>query len=73
MSIEEKTKRQIEESYNHIESYLDDSEITEELREMCKNCEMYCGMEHDYEECRNNPCFNFWLCFEYMEWRNAFE
>lgn len=73
MGIKEKTKRQIEESYNHMEPFLDNLKVTEELRKMCEYCEGYCGEEHNYEECKDLPCFNFYLCFEYMEWRNSFE
>ena len=27
----------------------------------------------DYDECKDNPCFKFWLCYEYLEWSNSFD
>ena len=66
------TERQLNAAYHHIQNYLDDEESTEELREMCQNCEAYAGIEHDYAECKGKMCFNFYLAFEYLEWNNAF-
>ncbi len=60
--------RKINETYDNILPYLDDEETTESLREMCEGCERYCGENHDYSECRYNPCFIFWLAYEYLEW-----
>lgn len=66
------TKRQIEESYNHIKPYLSDSyECGRELREMCNRCERYCGKKHDFAECRDMPCFRFYLAYKYLEWLNS--
>ena len=46
--MNKKTERQIAESYKHIKPYLSDSDdCGSELREMCKNCEGYCGDNHD--------------------------
>ena len=52
---------------------LDDEESTEELREMCQHCEAYAGIKHDYTECKGKMCFNFYLAFVDLEWRNAFK
>ena len=66
------TERQLKECYEHIKPYMDSEETTKELREMCKRCDSYCGSEHDYEECREKPCFRFWLGYEYLKWVNSF-
>ena len=68
-----KTERQLNEAYHHIQNYLGDEESTEELREMCQNCEAYAEIEHDYTECKGRMCFNFYLAFVYLEWGNAFK
>ena len=67
-----KIDKQIEECRNHMKPYMKNEESTNELREMCKCCEVDCGKEHDYDECRNKPCFRFWLAYEYLGWMNAF-
>lgn len=70
------TSQQLEESYQHIKPYLHDTYLRdkccEELKEMCSQYECYCGNEHDYEECRKKPCFNFYLAFKYLEWANSY-
>lgn len=68
-----KTENQLKETYKHIKPYLSDTDDNAtELRKMCKNCECYCGKEHDYKECVDNPCFRFYLAYEYLEWINGF-
>lgn len=62
----------IEESYQHIQPYLKNEDSTKELREMCRNCEAYCGAEHDFTQCRDKRCFQFWLCYKYMTWSMSF-
>lgn len=64
------TERQLEECYHHIKPYINEQK---ELYDMCKNCESYCGKEHDYEDCRNKNCFKFWLAYEYLEWENSYK
>lgn len=66
-----KTKSQLEDSYNHIKNYLDNEDSTKELREMCNICECYYGKDHNYDDCKDKPCFKFWLAYEYLEWDNA--
>lgn len=73
MARYKETERQIEECYNHIFNYLHNEDTTKELREMCKNCEAYCGSHHDFEECKDRPCFRFWLAYEYLEWNNSYK
>ena len=68
MKLDKTIKEQVEECYKHIIPFLP----TPELKEMCKRCEAYCGKEHDYEECRDKPCFIFWLAFEYLSWSNSY-
>lgn len=66
------TEQNIKECYSHLEPYMKDPKCTKELREMCGHCEKYCGLEHDYSECKENACFRFWLCYKYLNWRNSF-
>ena len=73
MNFQERdTERQLNEAYNHMLNYFKDEECTEELREMCQNCEAYSGTEHDYTECKGRMCFNWYLACEYLEWSNTF-
>lgn len=67
-----KIDKQIEECRKHMESYMQNEESTKDLREMCKSCETYCGATHNYDECKDKPCFRFWLAYEYLNWVNAF-
>lgn len=69
MSVEEK----LNESYEHIERYLDDPSEVPLLKAMCSKCEMYTGSKHDYSECRNQPCFKCFLGYEYMCWSDSYE
>lgn len=66
-------KRKIEECWKHIKNYLDKIDDFPELKAMCDQCEVYCGKEHDYVECRENPCFICWLALEYLEWSDGYE
>ena len=68
----QKTKDQLEETYRHIKPYLNSKDCCEELHAMCKECDKFCGIKkHDYEKCKDLPCFKNWLGFEYLEWRNS--
>lgn len=67
--MKKETIRQLEESYNHIKPYL--KICCPELEKMCSKCEKYCGIEHNYEECKDEICFKFFLAFEYLEWLNS--
>ena len=56
--LREKTERQLEEVYHSRKQYLNKKDCCEELHEMCRNCENYCGWKnHDYEGCRDLACF----------------
>lgn len=68
--MNKETNRQLEESYNHIKPYI--KTCCPELEKMCDKCENYCGKEHDYEECKDEICFKFFLAFKYLEWSNSF-
>lgn len=68
--MNKKTKYQLKESYNHIKPYL--NSCCPELKTMCEKCERYCGKDHDYEECKEEMCFKFFLAFEYLEWSNSY-
>ena len=65
-----KIESKLEEAYAHIKPYLKNQQI---LREMCQNCEAYCGETHDYEECRQKPCFRCYLGYEYLAWSSSFD
>lgn len=43
----------------------------EDLLPICERCEQWCGKEHNFEDCRNQPCFELWLSNEYLEWCKA--
>lgn len=63
-------RRKLDESYRHIKPYLKDQDI---LHKMCKRCERYCGIKHDYNECLNEPCFKCFLGYSYLEWEASCE
>lgn len=65
-----KFEQKIKESYKHIKPYIKYQKI---LKDMCGHCERYCGMEHDYEECLNMPCFKCFLGYSYLQWETSFE
>ena len=62
------TKNQIDSDYNRIKPYFNENE---ELKSMCRNCESWCGKEHDYEECLDKPCFTFYRCYEFLDYQNT--
>ena len=69
----DRVKNKLEEVERLMSNYMDCTETTKELREMCKNCEGYCGKDHDYRECRNKWCYKFWLAYRYLEWSSSWE
>ena len=66
--MKKETRWQLDESWQNVKPYLKDEE---KLKEMCQNCEAWCGKEHDYNECLNKPCFQFFLAYNYLEWSNS--
>ena len=71
MAVDEKANRKLEEAYAHIKPYIKNES---ELFEMCMTCECWNGKDkHDYDECRNKPCFRFWLAFVYLHWETSWE
>lgn len=70
--MRKETESNINEVYYNVKPHLDNERTTEELREMCQNCEAYCGSEHEYGECEDKMCFKFWLAFKYLEWINGY-
>lgn len=70
--VERRLEQSIQEMYKDIKPYMKREDATKELREMCKNCDGYCGIDHDYEECKGKPCFRFWLCYKIEEHRISF-
>ena len=43
--LKEKTERQLEEVYQSRKPYLNQKDSCEELHEMCRNCEFFCGQK----------------------------
>lgn len=73
MALREKTKRQLQEVYENHKPYMNSEDCCEELHDMCKNCEKFCGVKkHDYEECKELPCFRNWLGLAYLDWFNGY-
>ena len=70
--IDRKVKDKLDECWGHIHNYIGEPH-TPELIAMCKNCENWCGKEHNYEECREKPCFICWLGLEYLMWETSWE
>lgn len=74
MSLHEKTIRQLEEVYQrniHCKGSFSKEE-SPELYNMCKHCEQYSGVKHDYRECMHMQCFINWLALEYLDWINGY-
>lgn len=69
MTVDEKVNSKLKEAYIHAKPYIQHGE----LKEMCKNCECWLGKDHDYEECKDKPCFRFWLAFVYLHWETSWE
>lgn len=70
--IDRSVERKIEETYDHIEPYLNNPECVPLLHEMCQNCEMWNGVEeHDYHDCFGKACFTCFLGFEYVNWSSS--
>ena len=67
------TNEQIEETYKQLLPYLKHESTTNELREMCCNCDEFKDSSHDFTKCKYKPCFKFWLAFKYLEWVNSYE
>ena len=67
-----KVENKLREVERVMSNYMGCSD-TKELREMCKNCEAYCGKTHDYSECRGKWCYKFWLAYRYLEWSSSWE
>lgn len=67
-----KIEEQMEECYQHMKPYMKNMEETKELRDMCASCDGYCGDEHEFNECREKPCFKLWLGWQYLDWMNSY-
>lgn len=66
----QKIKEKLEEAYNHSLPYIEEYQI---LNSMCKRCERFAGKEHDYAECRHEPCFECFLAYAYLVWATSYE
>ena len=64
---------QLEEMYKEIKPYLDNEDEFPMLYKMCEACGLWCGNEHDYSECREKPCFKFFLGYAYLKCANSYD
>lgn len=58
---------QIDETWDHIERYV---HADADLKEMCEKCEAFYGDDHDYNNCKKEMCFKFFLAYRYLNWCN---
>lgn len=63
----------LEEVYQHMKPYMNRTESVPELVAMCQHCERWTGCNHNYEKCRDMPCFKNWLGYAYLEWTTGCE
>lgn len=63
------SKERRDEVYSILD--LKDKTTMEDLLPICERCEQWCGKEHNFEDCRNQPCFELWLSNKYLEWCKA--
>lgn len=71
--MNESVQRKIDETYKHLHNCLDALYECEELTKMCETCKLWEGKKHNYENCKNKPCFRNWLAVEYLYWCAAWE
>lgn len=71
--MKESVRNKIEESYRRIKPYLNDPEEVGDLYKMCSKCEYWDANNMSYEKCKDKPCFQFWLAYEYLNWEASFE
>jgi len=62
--MHDETKKSIDRDLNRIMPYVNEDE---DLQQMCKYCERYCGKEHNYENCLNMKCFTFYRCYSLLD------
>lgn len=63
-------KRKLNDAYEHAMPYIEEYKI---LTAMCRRCERYMGKGHDYADCKNEPCFECFLAYAYLEWTTSYE
>lgn len=68
--VDKKVNKKLEEAYELIKPYIKEDPL---LKELCPRCKKYIGQEHDYEECRNEVCFDMYLATTYLRWVTAWE
>jgi hypothetical protein len=64
----QETQKQLKDDLPRIMAYANKND---ELNQMCRNCENWCGKEHDYSECLDKPCFTFYRAFKYLDFANG--
>ena len=74
--MKQQVKRKLDEAWKNIKPYMNDKqsgETVKDLFKMCQYCEKWDVNGMDYEECRDMPCFQFWLAYEYLDWSASYE
>lgn len=61
-------KKYRDEVWKRNKEYLDNEETLQDLKPLCLRCPKYGGHEHNFSECRGEPCMELWLSNEYLEW-----
>lgn len=69
----EKVDEKLQEAWEHVKPHIGQESTNAELRKMCEICEAWGGTEHNYKDCRNKPCFKFWLAYQYLLWETSWE
>lgn len=69
--IDEELNRRLDDTYQRITPYLNND--FPKLKKMCEICECWYGDEHNYEDCKDKPCFRFFLAYERLHYSIGWE
>ena len=68
MNVEQTLNRRLDDEYNRIKPYLNNTKCCADLHKMCENCDGFMGVaQHNYEDCKNKNCFRFYLAYSILE------
>lgn len=65
-AIDKEMNSRLNDTYSRIRPYLKTE--CPELKEMCKVCECWYADKHDYEDCKDKPCFRFFLAYKCLHY-----
>lgn len=72
MSItDEELNMRLNDTYSRVKPYLKTEHP--ELKKMCETCECWYADGHNYEDCKDKPCFRFWLAHECLHYEIGWE